>query len=185
MYKEFIENYKPVNEQEEKDQAMMLQFLYKNKDAFLRSNLVGHFTASGIVVNAKMDKVLFIHHNIYNSWGWVGGHCDGDTDFLAVSLKEAKEETGVKNIKAYSNNIIGLDCIYVNGHIKNNKYVSDHIHMNVTYLLIADEEEKLVIKEDENSGVRWFSITQALDVIDEPRMKPIYQKFFDYIKGLY
>ena len=41
-----------------------------------------------------------IHHNIYNSWSWTGGHADGDKDLLYVAIKEAKEETGVKNIKA-------------------------------------------------------------------------------------
>lgn len=182
MYKKLIENYIPTNEQEEKDQAMMLQFLSRNDDAFDRSNLVAHFTSSGIVVNKDLTKVLFIHHNIYNSWGWVGGHCDGDTDFLHVAIKEAKEETGLHNVEVLSDDIAALDCIYVPHHIKNGVFVSDHIHMNVTYLLVANDEEELFIKEDENSGVKWFTLDEALHVMDEPRMRPIYQKLFNVVR---
>ena len=184
MYKELIRNYVPKNEQEEKDQAMMIQFLSKNDDGLLRSNLLSHFTSSGVVVNFEMTKVLFIHHNIYNSWGWVGGHNDGDPDFLGVAIKEAQEETGVSNVYPYKDDIIALDCIYVSNHFKNGDFVSDHIHMNVTYLLIADETEELVIKKDENSGVKWFTLEEALHVMEEPRMRPIYEKLFNIVRGI-
>lgn len=33
-----------------------------------------------------------VYHNIYNSWSWLGGHADGETDLLAVALREVKEE---------------------------------------------------------------------------------------------
>ncbi|MBI9010118.1 MAG: NUDIX hydrolase [Tenericutes bacterium] len=184
MYKDLIKSYKPINEQEQMDKLMMLQFIENNNDALYRTNLVAHFTSSAIIVNPEKTKVLFIHHNIYNSWGWVGGHNDGDPDFLKVSIKEAKEETGITNIEPYNDSIIGLDCIYVYNHIKKGAYVSDHLHMNLTYLLIASESEKLSIKEDENSGVKWFKLEEALEVIEEPRMKPIYTKYFNYVKSL-
>jgi 8-oxo-dGTP pyrophosphatase MutT (NUDIX family) len=184
MYIKHIEEYNPKNEQEKTDKIAMLQFVENNNDAFDRTNLVGHFTSSAIIVNPEMTKVLFIHHNIYNSWGWVGGHNDGDPDFLGVAIKEAKEETGVRYIKPYHEEIIGLDNIYVYNHIKNGKYVPDHIHMNATYLLIASESETLTIKEDENSGVKWFGLKEALKAIDEPRMVPIYTKYFNYINSI-
>ncbi len=184
MYRKLIENYIPKNEQEKVDKQAMLTFIDRNSDVLLRTNLVSHLTSSAIVINKEKTKVLFIHHNIYNSWGWVGGHNDGDPDCLHVAIKEAIEETGVKNIKPYHNDIIGIDTIYVSNHIKNGKYVPDHTHMNVTYLLVADEDHELVIKEDENSGVKWFLLEEALNVIDEPRMVPIYTKYFNYIKSL-
>jgi 8-oxo-dGTP pyrophosphatase MutT (NUDIX family) len=183
MWIKDIKNYKAKNEQEEKDQAAMLEFAFNNPDALLRTNLVAHFTSSAIVLNNAKNKVLFIHHNIYNSWGWVGGHNDGEEDFLEVAIKEAKEETGVKTIVPLDNNIHALDVIYVPNHIKNGEYVGDHLHMNLTYLLIADETESLSIKQDENSGVAWFHLDEALNAIDEPRMVPIYRKLFDVIQS--
>ena len=102
MTKDLIKNYKPKCEQERIDQQAILSFLDRNPDAFYRTNLAGHMTASAIVVDSKMEKVLFAFHNIYNSWSWVGGHNDGNEDFLAVAVDEAKEETGVKNIYPYN-----------------------------------------------------------------------------------
>lgn len=175
MY-ERLKNYQPQNEQEQKDLEAILLFVGRNSDVLERSNLVAHLTSSAIILNQRMDKVLFIHHNIYHSWGWVGGHNDGDPDCLNVAVKEAKEETGVINIEPFSDDILGVDVIYVQNHIKHGAYVPDHVHLNVTYLLVADESDDLTIKPDENSGVRWFSFEEVFNHISEPRMKPIYTK---------
>lgn len=178
-----LENYQAKNIQEEKDKEAMLTFISRNKDCLLRTNLVGHFTSSAIIVNSDISKVLFIHHNIYNSWGWVGGHNDGDDDCLHVAVKEAKEETGVDNFEIVSKEIIGIDTIYVMSHIKNDVFVSDHLHFNITYLLKASETDKVEIKPDENSGVRWFEIDELDFVVDEPRMKPVYHKLLEVAKS--
>lgn len=181
MLYEIINKYKPVNEQEEKDQKAMLQFLDNNKNALLRENLAGHFTSSAIVVNENYDKVLFIHHNIYNAWGWTGGHNDGDNDPKAVAVKEAKEETGLVHIRVHED-ILGIDAVYVQNHIRRGEYVNDHIHFNVTYLVVANEEDSVEAKLDENSDVRWFEIDTVLESVDEERMIPIYSKLFSNIK---
>lgn len=176
-----IENYSAKNEQERVDQMAMIAFAKRNDDALLRDNLVAHFTSSAIVLNTELSKVLFIHHNIYNSWGWVGGHNDGDDNFLRVAVKEAIEETGVKKIVPLSEDIQGIDTIYVPNHYKNGNLIPDHVHMNLTYFLIADETAQLFVKEDENSGVKWFTLEEALHVMDEPRMRPIYEKLFNVV----
>ena len=41
---------------------------------------------------SSLSKILMAYHKIYNSWAWVGGHSDGDSDLLYVAMKEAKEE---------------------------------------------------------------------------------------------
>ncbi len=181
---EKLKAYKPINEQEIKDKELMIKFIENNPNILLRTNLAAHLTSSAIILNESFDKVLFIHHNIYNSWGWVGGHNDGDPDCLKVAIKEAKEETGVKNIYPYSEEILGIDAIYVKNHIKKGEYISDHLHLNVTYLLIASESDKLISKPDENSGVKWFGLEEALNNITEDRMKPIYKKLFEKAKLL-
>lgn len=181
MLKELIQAYQPFNEQEAFDKKAILAFIDRNPDYLLRSNLIAHFTVSTIVVNPSMDKVLFAHHNIYKSWGWLGGHNDGDEDMLRVAMKETEEETGLKKIRPYSKDIFMLDTIYVPNHIKHGKHVSDHLHLNATYLVIADENEKPIVNVEENSGVQWFPISTVLKIVHEPRMIPIYQKAFQRI----
>lgn len=184
MHIKTILEYIPKNEQEEKDKNAMLSFARRNKDSLLRTNLMAHFTNSAIITNKDKTKVLFINHLIYKSWGWVGGHNDGNPNFLEVVLKEAKEETGINNVKPLLNSPVSLENIYVPNHIKNGVFVGDHIHMNLTYFLVADEEEKLRIKEDENSGVKWFDINDVLNHVTEDRMLYIYNKLFKVLKEL-
>ncbi|MFA5006689.1 MAG: NUDIX hydrolase [Candidatus Izemoplasmatales bacterium] len=177
MYDE-IRRYHPYDEQEATDKRTILQFLDRNPDALLRDNGAAHLTASAIVVDPTMTKVLFAFHNIYRSWSWVGGHNDGDPDFLSVAVREAKEETGIVNVRPHSDDIFMLDVIYVHNHVKKGKYVGDHLHLNVTYLLVADESDALVVKPDENAGVRWFPIDSVLEHVSEERMKAVYAKAF-------
>ena len=94
-----IEEYKPYNEQEEKDKRLILDWIRNNENAFSRENAVAHMTASAWVVNRERTKVLMVYHNIYNSWSWLGGHADGEKDLLSVAVREVKEEAGL-NVKA-------------------------------------------------------------------------------------
>lgn len=175
--KEDLLAYQPFNEQEEKDREVMLALLDTQPDIFERKNRVAHFTASAWLVNQAHDKVLMIYHNIYHSWAWTGGHADGDRDLLAVAKREAMEETGVTEIRVISEDIFSLEILTVDGHEKRGVYVPSHLHLNVTYLLEADEAEVLRIKPDENSGVRWFSLEEALAACSEPWMiERVYKK---------
>ena len=83
-----IENYRPYNEQEERDKGLILDCLRAFEDVFTRENALAHMTASAWVVNERFDRVLMAYHNIYDSWSWLGGHADGDEDLLAVALKD-------------------------------------------------------------------------------------------------
>ena len=92
-----IENYIPVNEQEENDKKVMLDYMQKNSDYLTRENEVAHFTTSIWTVNKERTKTLMVYHNIYDSWSWIGGHADGEEDLASVALRELNEETGVEN----------------------------------------------------------------------------------------
>lgn len=176
-FKQQLTQYQPYNEQEERDKAVMLSLLDAKPDIYTRENPVAHMTASAWLLNKTHDKVLMIYHNIYHSWSWTGGHADGDRDLLAVAKREAEEETGVTDIKAVTEDIFSIEILTVDGHEKRGAYVPSHLHLNVTYLLEADEEEVLRVKPDENSGVKWFSLEGALKACTEPWMiERIYKK---------
>lgn len=179
-----IENYIPRNEQEESDKDLILEFMNKFDDVLTRENRMGHFTASSWIVNKQRSKVIMIYHNIYKSWAWTGGHCDGDSDLLHVALKEAEEETGLKNIKVLTPDIASLEILTVDGHVKKGKYVSSHVHLNCTFLLEADENEALKVKPDENSGVEWVDIDESIIKSTEPKMTDVYKKLNELAKKL-
>ncbi len=166
--KEQIRAYRPVNEQEERDKELILLCLETEKDIFTRENHLAHMTASAWIVNEQRTKVLMAYHNIYKSWSWLGGHADGETDLLKVALKEAQEESGIRHVKPVSEKIYSLEVLTVDGHVKKGAYVSSHLHLNVTYLLQAEETDVLHIKEDENSNVAWFPLEEAVAASTEP-----------------
>lgn len=181
--KENINNFVPYNEQEEVEKNIMLKFINDFDDVLTRENVYGHFTSSAFVLNKERTKILMVYHKIYNSWAWTGGHSDGDNNLLYVAMKEAKEETGIKNVKPILNDIYSLELISVRGHIKKGKYVASHTHFNVTYLLEADEKEEIHIKEDENIGVKWVPIDEILDATSETWVRDrVYSKIINKMK---
>ncbi|QLY80299.1 NUDIX hydrolase [Clostridium intestinale] len=182
---EAIKNYKPYNEQEEKDKKLIEYYIDNFKNILTRENELAHLTSSAFILNKDKSKVLMIYHNIYDSWAWTGGHADGEEDLLVVALKEAKEETGIKKVTPITSDIFSLEILPVTGHYKREKYVSAHLHLSVTYLLEADENEELIIKPDENSGVKWIPIDEVAKVSNEPHMRVIYEKIISKIKDVY
>ena len=179
-----IRAYEPFNEQEREDKEIIISFLENSADAFLRGNKQAHMTASAWIVNKSRDKVLMVYHNLYDSWSWTGGHADGEEKLLKVALKEAKEETGA-DVKPVVENIFSLEILTVDGHEKKGEYVPSHLHMNVTYLLEASEEDVLKICPDENSGVSWFSLEDALAKSTEPWfVQRIYKKLNEKMKSV-
>lgn len=181
--KENLEEFEPYNEQEEVDKKIILDYINNFDDTLTRQNKYGHFTSSAFVLNKERTKILMVYHKIYNSWAWPGGHSDGYSNLLNVAMKEAKEETGIKNVIPIFKNIYSIEIISVNGHEKSEKYISSHVHLNVTYLLEADENEKIHIKEDENSGVKWVPIDNVLDLTSETWVRDrVYAKIIEKMK---
>ncbi len=179
--RQLFADYSPFNEQEEKDRELMLRYLDQFDDLFKRENQLAHFTASSWVVNRDRTKVLMVYHNIYQSWAWMGGHMDGETDFLATAIRETREETGIEQVRPISQELFSLEILSVDGHVKK---VGTHVHLNLTYLLEADETQQTSVKPDENSGVAWMGLEEALTKCSEPYMRIIYAKLNDKLNRI-
>lgn len=180
---EMIKKYQPYNEQEEKDKQFFIDC--ENIEQILtRDNERCHLSSSAFIINETLDKVLCIYHNIYKSWAWVGGHADGDDDMMYVAKKEIGEETSLKNFKPVLDMPISIESLSVIGHFKRGKYVPAHVHLNVTYLFQAREDELLKIKADENSAIGWLTFDELLSRSTEPHMIPVYKKIIEKIEKL-
>lgn len=180
---EMIKNYVPYNAQEEKDKQFFIDCEHKDQ-ILTRENEMVHLTSACFVTNKARNKILCIYHNIYKSWTWIGGHADGVDDMLYVAEKELREETFLKNFRVLLSTPITIESVPVHGHYKRGKYVSAHIHLNVTYLFEANEEDEVKIKPDENSNVAWLTFSELMETTKEQHMIPIYNKIIEKIKGL-
>ncbi len=181
--KKQISHYMPYNIQEAKEQAVILKYMSTFENLLTRENEFAHFTASAWIVNPERTKVLMAYHNIYQSWSWIGGHADGNANLLAVALKETTEETGLMNISPLANTIYSLEILGVPSHMKKSIPIATHLHLNITYLIEANETELTRVKEDENSAIKWMELEEAVEACTEPEMKIIYEKLNNKLKN--
>ena len=156
-FRQQVESFIPCNEQEARDKAILQGWISSGQDILTRDNEIAHLTASAWVVNPDRSRVLMAYHNLYQSWAWLGGHADGEADLLSVALREAREESGISLVRPVTEKIISIETLCVNGHEKRGRYVPSHLHLNVTYLLEADDAQPLRVKPDENSAVAWIT----------------------------
>ena len=172
-----IADYVPGDGREAAEQKEMLALIAREGDRLLtRESAYAHFTASSVIVSRDRTKTLMAYHRIYDSWAWTGGHNDGDGDFLAVALREAREETGIEGLRPIREGIASLEILPVWAHVKRGEHVGSHLHLNVSYLFEADETLPLRTAERENSAVGWLPVARLSEYVSEKPMLPIYER---------
>lgn len=146
-----LQQYNPVAQDELEFKHQMLFFIENNVDCFERSLTIGHITASCWLLNQDGSKALLTHHAKLDNWFQLGGHCDGDSDVLAVAIQEAQEESGIINIKPIDNDIFDID-IHL---IPDNKKESAHYHYDIRFLLQVMSNEE-IIQSNESKALKWI-----------------------------
>lgn len=174
--REQIDAYIPhtVAEAQARDEIIRQWDLY-GEELFQRPE-TGHFTASSIILNPERTHMLMVHHNIYHSLAWTGGHADGAQNLLQKAMDEAKEETGVSVLFPLTGAILSIDILPVKAHKKRGKDIAEHLHYNIAYGLIASDKDTLTVKPDENSKVCWVALDEWQSQCNEPHMIPVYEK---------
>jgi len=170
MY-DMIERYNPSYPEEIDYKEYMLEFIRNNPDCLLRSCTTGHFTASSLLLNTDMTRICLMHHAKLNRWLQLGGHCDGDSDLLNVSIKEAQEESGIIDISPVQTDIFDIDVHL----IPENSKDRSHYHLDVRFLLRANNDK--LIKNHESSDLMWVDINDHLITDNITRMV---KKFITY-----
>ncbi len=128
-----------------------ITFVKENDRCFLRELTFGHLTASCWLWNFDQSACLFTHHRKLNKWLQLGGHADGHPNLLEVAIKEAQEESGIKEIEAISPQIFDLSI----HEIPARSQEKAHLHYDVRYLLKIRKEAPLIISS-ESLDLRWI-----------------------------
>jgi 8-oxo-dGTP pyrophosphatase MutT (NUDIX family) len=79
-----------------------LELLAAGPAAVTRDHRPGHVTASVMVVDADLRRVLLCLHGRFGKWVQLGGHCEPDDATLtAAAMREATEESGIDGLRLH------------------------------------------------------------------------------------
>jgi 8-oxo-dGTP pyrophosphatase MutT (NUDIX family) len=155
-----LESCRPADAGERAD-AARLRALLAAGDVFLRSAPV-HVTASALVVHPPTRTVLLRWHPYMEMWMQVGGHFDaGEVDPWLVALREAREETGLTDLRAADGAAVAPPIQMVIVPVPARGDDPWHEHADFRYLLVTDTPEAAVA-ESPAARLRWMPIAEAI-----------------------
>lgn len=169
---ELLEKYNPYSDEENKAKEDIITFINENDNCFERELEKGHITGSSWLLNKQGDKALLMHHMKLNKWFQPGGHADGDSDILAVAIKEAQEESGINAIEAVDGNIFDID-IHL---IPENKKDKSHFHYDIRFLLQVKSDEELS-NNGEAKELRWLNRDDVVALTKEESVVRMVRKW--------
>ncbi|MBM3659886.1 MAG: NUDIX domain-containing protein [Actinobacteria bacterium] len=164
-----LSQFVPRDDREARDVAR-LRAGFDRGDVWSR-DLALHATASALVVHPPTRRVLLRHHTRMGGWFQVGGHGDpGETDPWAIAVREAEEETGLRDLRApfpaLDRRLVQVVIVPVPAA----RDEPEHEHADLRYLLATDTPDA-VRAEAPEAPVRWFTLPEARDVVHEPNLR--------------
>jgi 8-oxo-dGTP pyrophosphatase MutT (NUDIX family) len=145
--------YRPANPAEAEARERLLAFVSDHADCFERTLRIGHVTGSAWVVDRAGSSTLLTHHRKLDRWLQLGGHADGDSDIRAVALREAIEESGLRDIAPAAPGIFDLDVHAIPARGEE----PEHFHYDIRFAFFADATQRPVVSE-ESHAVAWIPI---------------------------
>ncbi|NJC84658.1 NUDIX domain-containing protein [Planosporangium mesophilum] len=117
-----------------------------------------HVTASALIVHPPTRRVLLRWHARQQTWLQTGGHADpGETDPLAIALREGREETGLDDLVPWPDGAV-VHVVVVP--VSAGGGEPAHEHADVRFVLATDRPEA-VRPENPAAELRWLSVPEA------------------------
>jgi 8-oxo-dGTP pyrophosphatase MutT (NUDIX family) len=159
-----LTSYQPQDRQESGDLGRILALADPNP--WRRSNPL-HLTASAIIVHPATGHVLLRWHERQEAWLQVGGHGDpGESDPLAIALREANEETGLTDLVPWPTpDLIHVVIVQVPA----GRAEPAHEHADLRFVLATGSPQQ-ARAETAGSPVRWLSIDEAIRLTAEDNL---------------
>jgi 8-oxo-dGTP pyrophosphatase MutT (NUDIX family) len=153
-----LQAHKAFDEHEHAMAVALLQFVQTYENCAARELQVGHLTGSAWIVDQDLTHTLLTHHRKLNLWVQLGGHVEDDADMLSASWREAREESGLQNLRLFVPDIFDIDIHTIPA--RNNE--PEHFHYDIRYAFQADRHAPLTVSS-ESRELAWV----ALDKIEE------------------
>jgi 8-oxo-dGTP pyrophosphatase MutT (NUDIX family) len=162
-----LDAYHPVGDLEIADLKRVRALADIAQDPW-RRDIPLHVTASALIVHPPTARVLLRWHERQQAWLQVGGHGDpGETDPLAIAIREAQEETGLADLAPWPD--AEIRHLVIVG-VPPGKGEPVHEHADIRYLM-ATEIPDAARAENENAPLRWLSMADAYQATSEPNLR--------------
>jgi 8-oxo-dGTP pyrophosphatase MutT (NUDIX family) len=146
-----LRTFRPDGNDQEQLRSSYIEFLEAHTDGMTRDCVPAHLTASAMVLDATASHVLLTLHRKGGFWAQVGGHCEpGDATLAAAALREAREESGIDDLRLVGDGPVDLDR-----HVLSSAFGTCGEHLDVRYAVVAPAGA-LPTVSDESSDVAWF-----------------------------
>jgi 8-oxo-dGTP pyrophosphatase MutT (NUDIX family) len=161
-----LARYQPVGDTEAADLERVRSLLPAG-DPFHRSRLL-HVTGSALIVHPPTGRVLLRWHQRQGAWLQVGGHADpGETDPLAVALREGEEETGLRDLVPWPDaTIVHLAVVPVPAAA----HEPAHEHADLRFVLATGTPDA-ARPEHPTARLRWLTVPEARALTTEPNLR--------------
>jgi len=164
---DLLDRYHPHGEAEAADVKRTREMAASTADPWLRTNPL-HVTASAVIVHPDSGRVLLRWHERQQAWLQVGGHGDpGESDPLAVALREAREESGLTDLEPWPDAEPRQVAIVS---VPANSKEPAHEHADVRFIF-ATRDPDAAQAESPGAPLRWLPAADAVDATSEANLR--------------
>src|SRR5580698_9776776 len=162
-----LDQYRPGDEAEAADVERTRALAQDAEDPFGRSSPL-HVTGSALILHPATHRVLLRWHERQQAWLQVGGHGDpGESDPLAITIREAEEETGLADLAPWPD--AQIRHLVIVG-VPPGKGEPAHEHADLRFIM-ATQFPDAARAENENAPLRWLSLAAAYEATSEPNLR--------------
>jgi 8-oxo-dGTP pyrophosphatase MutT (NUDIX family) len=161
-----LRSHWPFDAHEDKMLSRTAEFVESNELFYARALAQGHVTGSAWIIDEGREHALLVHHGRLDLWVQPGGHVEDDADMLSTAWREAREETGLTDVRPVAENIFDVDV----HEIPANKREARHLHYDIRFLFIADRAAPLVVSS-ESKALAWVPLARISGVTREESIR--------------
>lgn len=164
---QLLSGYRPQGAPEVADVARIRALLDEVDDPWTRA-IPLHVTGSALIVHPASRRVLLRWHARQQAWLQVGGHGDpGETDPLAVALREGAEESGLTDLAPWPDKDL-VHAVIVAVPAKGAEPAHEHADLRFT---LATDAPDSIRPESPKAPLRWLTFAEAAELTAEPNLR--------------
>ena len=169
-----LRQHSPSDGAERQHVEATVRLVESEADCFARTTFSpGHVTASAFIVDSG-GRLLLHHHRRLDRWLQMGGHDEGEHDPMLAALREAREDSGLRDLLPIHphDGILDVDV----HRIPAGKNEPEHLHHDVRYLLATRSPECIAFDATESRALAFFSFDEAVTRLGEPSAARVIEK---------